>query len=95
MMIKRIQVSLFIGYPKVFEDEYKFECDSVWYVEDSYWLACPSNEGSSYFPEVRYVAGGSVNSVYPYTQYRGLRPVICLNHNVELKDVNGVYEIYK
>ena len=54
------------------------------------WLASPSAYGDSYVMYVHY--GGGVSGSY-YTTSLGFRPLVCLNSNILLNEVDGGFEI--
>ncbi len=49
----------------------------------SYWLACPSSDGSNYVRHVYYSSACVTN--YSFSNSYGVRPVVCLNSDVILK----------
>ena len=52
-----------------------------------YWLASPSASYYAFLMYVRY--GGNVRSYYYYSDFLGLRPVVCLNSGVSLQESAG------
>ena len=58
---------------------------------DAMWLASPSASNGNYVVHVGY--GGNMDGSYYYTTALGFRPLVCLNSNIMLNEVEGGFEI--